>query len=55
MVDGLDVAQATKQKLKHKLKKYPGLTWGGLDTLNMRPVDIELKPDTKPKKLDKFK
>ena len=47
IVDDLDIAKATKQKLKQTLKKYPILFGGGLGTLDMRPMDIELKPDTK--------
>ena len=47
MVDNLDIAKATKQKLKHTLKNYSTLFGGGLDTLNMQPIDIELKVDTK--------
>ena len=47
MVDALDIVKATKQRLKQTLKKYSTLFWGGLGTLDMRLVEIELKPDAK--------
>ena len=48
MVNDLDVAKETKQKLKQTLKKYPTLFGGGLGTLDMKPVEIELQPNAKP-------
>ena len=48
MVEGLDIAKATKNKLKTTLKKYPILFGGDLGTLDMKPVEIELKEDAKP-------
>ena len=47
MVNGLDIAKATKHKLKATLKKYPTLFGGGLDTLDMQHVEIELKKRNK--------
>ena len=48
MVNYLDITNATKKKLKNTLKKYPSLFGTGLGTLDMRPVELELKPDAKP-------
>ena len=42
VIDDLDIAIATKQKLKQTLKKYPTLFGGGLAALDMQPMDIEL-------------
>ena len=47
IVYDLDIAKSTKQKLKQTLKKYPTLYGGGLGRSEMRPVEIELIPDTK--------
>ena len=47
MVNNLDIVDTTKQKLKPTLKKYPTLFGGGMGTLDMRLVEIELKPDAK--------
>ena len=48
MVNDLDVTKVTKKKLKQTLKKYPTLFGGGLGTLDMKPVEIELMPNAKP-------
>ena len=48
MVNGLDIAKASKAKLKQTLNKFPTLFGGGLGLLNIRPVDIELQPGSKP-------
>ena len=47
MVNGLDIARATKTKLKQTLNKFPTLFGGGLCTLKMRPIDIELQEGAK--------
>ena len=47
MVNGLDIAKASKAKLKQTLNKFPTLFGGGLDLLDIRPVDIELQPGSK--------
>ena len=47
MVNGLDIVNATKTKLKQTLNKFPTLFGGGLGTLKMRPVDIELQEGAK--------
>ena len=48
MVNGLDIAKASKIKLKQTLNKFSTLFGGGLGLLNIRPVDIELQPVIKP-------
>ena len=48
MVNDLDIAKATKTKLKQTLNKFPTLFGGGLGLLNIKPVDIELRPGSKP-------
>ena len=48
MVNGLDIAKPTKSKLKQTLNKFPTLFGGGLGLLDIKPVDIELKPGSKP-------
>ena len=48
MVNGLDIAKATKTKLKQTLNKFPTLFSGGFGTLKMRPVDVELQEGAKP-------
>ena len=48
MVNGLDIAKASKTKLKQTLIKFPILFGGGLGILNIRSVDIELQPGSKP-------
>ena len=44
----MDIAKATKKKLKQTLNKFPTLFGGGLGLLDIKPVDIELKPGSKP-------
>lgn len=48
MVNDLDIAKATKKKLKQTLNKFPTLFGGGLGLLDIKPVDIELRPGSKP-------
>ena len=48
MVNGLDIAKASKIKLKQTLNKFSTLFGGGLGLLNIRPVDIELQLGSKP-------
>ena len=48
MVNGLDIAKASTTKLKQTLNKFPTLFGGGLGLLDIKPVDIELKPGSKP-------
>ena len=48
MVNGLDIAKASKTKLKQTLNKFPTLFGGGLGLLNIRPVEIELQPGSEP-------
>ena len=48
MVKDLDVPRETKRKLTAKLKKFKTLFGGGLGKLDIEPIDIELKPGTKP-------
>ena len=48
MVNDLDIAKATKTKLKQTLNKFPTLFGGGLGLLDIKPVDIELRPGSKP-------
>ena len=48
MVNGLDIAKASKTKLRQTLNKFPTLFWGGLGLLDIRPVGIELYPGSKP-------
>ena len=48
MVNDLDIAKASKAKLKQTLNKFPTLFGGGLGLLDIRPVDIELQPGSKP-------
>ena len=48
MVNGLDIAKVTKAKLKQTLNKFPTLFGVGLGLLDIKPVDIELKPGSKP-------
>ena len=48
MVSDLDISKETKLKLKQTLKKYPTLFGRGLGTIDMRLVEIELIPDSKP-------
>jgi hypothetical protein len=48
MVDGLDIEESSKTKLKLTLNKFPTLFGGGLGQLNIPPVSIELKKDAKP-------
>merc|ERR1712086_875346 len=48
MVNGLDITKASKTKLKHTLNKFPTLFGGGLGLLDIKPVDIDLKPGSKP-------
>ena len=48
MVNGLDIAKASITKLKQTLNKFPTLFGGGLGLLDIRPVDIELQPGSKP-------
>lgn len=48
MVDGLDIVKTTKNKLNTILNKHPTLFGEGLGTLNMKPVEIELKEYAKP-------
>ena len=48
MVNGLDIAKSSNAKLKQILNKFLTLFGGGLGLLNMRPVDIELQPSSKP-------
>ena len=43
MVNGLDIAKASKAKLKQTLNKIPTLFGGGLGLLDIKPVDIELQ------------
>ena len=48
MVDELDVQRSSKRALKSTLKKFPKLFGGGLGLLDMEPVSIKLKEDSKP-------
>ena len=48
MVNGLDIAKSSKTKLKQTLNRLFILFGGGLGLLNIRPVDIELQPGSKP-------
>ena len=48
MVNGLDIAKATKAKLKQTINKFPTVFGGGFGLLDVKPVDIELKPGSKP-------
>ena len=48
MVKDLDVPLEMKRKLTAKLKKFKTLFGGGLGKLDIEPIDIELKPGTKP-------
>ena len=48
MVNGLDIAKANKAKLIQTLNKFPTLFGCGLGLLNIKPVDIELQPGSKP-------
>ena len=48
MVKDLDVPRETKRKLTAKLKKFKTLFGGGLGKLDIEPINIELKPGTKP-------
>ena len=48
MINGLKITKASKTKLKQTLNKFPTLFRGGLGLLNIRPVDIELQPGSKP-------
>ena len=47
MVNDLDIAKATKKKLKQTLQ-FSTLFGGGLGLLDIKPVDIELRPGSKP-------
>ena len=48
-VDGLKhITNEIKQKLKPILKKTPNAFKGGLGTLKIKPVHLELKPNAKP-------
>ena len=47
MVNGLNIAKASKTKLKQTLNKSPILFGGGLGLLDIRPVDIELQSGSK--------
>ena len=48
MVDGLDIQNSSKRSLKSMLKKFPKLFGGGLRKLDMEPISISLKEDSKP-------
>ena len=48
MVNGLDIAIASKTKLKQILNKFPTLFGRGLGPLEMEPVDIKIQPGSKP-------
>ena len=48
MVNGLDIAKASKSKLKQTVNNFPILFGRGLGLLNIRLVDIELRPGSKP-------
>ena len=48
MVNGLDIANASKAKLKQTLNKFPTLFGGRLGLLNIRPINIKLQPGSKP-------
>ena len=47
-VDAIDdLNEEEKEKLKQTLHKYPQLFGGGLGTLNIAPVHLEIRPDAK--------
>ena len=49
MVNGLNIAKASKTKLKQTLKKFLTLFGEGLGILDiLRPFDIEIQPGSKP-------
>ena len=50
MVDQLQITRASKRQLKRTLKKFPTLFGGGLGTVNIPPVTIELQKGAKPYK-----